>query len=92
MLSLLAIKKQIPIFGTLVNHGWLKIAFNDNQLNIGESYISIGSLYLCSLVFLMLGLQETDNFWSSSEELWTQKRHGKVNNFQLILNFQIYNL
>ena len=50
-------------FRTHDNHGWLKIAFNDNQLNIGESYINTGSLYLCSLVFLLLGLQETDNFW-----------------------------
>lgn len=71
------IKKQMTTIGTFDNHGWLKIGFNGNQLNIGESYISTGSLYLCSLVFLPLGLPEIDNFWNSPEELWTQKKAWK---------------
>ena len=77
------IKKQMTTFGTFDNHGWLKIGFNGNQLNIGESYISTGSLYLCSVIFLPLGLPETDNFWSSPEELWTQKKAWQGKEFPI---------
>jgi hypothetical protein len=36
--------------------GWLKIGFCGQQSHISESYINTGSLYLCTTVFLPLGL------------------------------------
>lgn len=77
------IKKQMSTIGTFDNHGWLKIGFNGHQLKIGEKYINTGSLYLCSVIFLPLGLEETDEFWSQSEELWTQKKAWQGKEFPI---------
>ena len=45
-----------------------------HQPDMGEHYISTGSLYLCMAVFLPLGLPVTDAFWADPDELWTQAR------------------
>ena len=52
-------------------NGWLTVGFYGYQPNISEHYISSGSLYLCSTVFLPLGLPESDPFWSGADEAWT---------------------
>ena len=39
-----------------------------------EEYINIGSLYLCSAVFLPLGLAPHDAFWSAPDEEWSAKK------------------
>ncbi|WP_426452140.1 DUF2264 domain-containing protein [Paenibacillus sp. S-38] len=44
------------------DNGWLKIGFCGHQPELGEAYISTGSLYLCSIVFIPLGLPEADPF------------------------------
>lgn len=54
--------------------GWLTIGVCGRQPRIGEGYISTGSLYLCSAVFLPLGLAESAPFWSDPDTAWTQKR------------------
>ena len=54
--------------------GFLVIGICDRQPDLGEGYISTGSLYLCSTAFLTLGLSEKDAFWSDADEPWTQKR------------------
>ena len=54
--------------------GWLTIGVRGNQPEIGEGYISTGSLYLCSAVFLPLGLPESSPFWSDPDCEWTQAR------------------
>ena len=41
---------------------------------MGEEYISTGSLYLCSTVFLPLGLRQDKEFWSLPDEDWTSKK------------------
>jgi hypothetical protein len=66
------IKRQIEAPGTFDSKGWLQIGLFGHQPNIGEGYISTGSLYLCSEVFLMLGLPANDPFWSGPDEEWTQ--------------------
>lgn len=68
------IKKQVEAPGTFDKEGWLQIGFYGHQPAIGESYISTGSLYLCSEVFLMLGLPESDPFWQGKDLPWTQKK------------------
>jgi|CZKZ01.1.fsa_nt_gi hypothetical protein len=60
--------------GTFDDKGWLTIGFAGHQPSIGEPYISTGSLYLCSAVWLPLGLNSTDEFWSAPAEPWTQQK------------------
>ncbi|MCJ7842262.1 DUF2264 domain-containing protein [Lederbergia sp. NSJ-179] len=68
------IQKTIESSGTFLEGGWLSIGFSGHQPDIGEHYISTGSLYLCSAVFLPLGLAQTDPFWSDPWEAWTAKK------------------
>jgi hypothetical protein len=60
--------------GTFDNKGWLTIGFAGHQPSIGETYISTGSLYLCSVAWLPLGLPSGDEFWSAQAEPWTQRK------------------
>lgn len=54
--------------------GWLLHGVYGEQIALSEPYISTGSLYLCSTVFLPLGLPESDPFWSGEDEMWTAKK------------------
>ncbi len=60
--------------GTFDRNGWLTVGFCGHQLHLGEGYISTGSLYLCSGIFLPLGLSRADPFWSAPSEDWTSRR------------------
>ena len=68
------IRRTIDAPGTFDANGWLTIGFCGHQPGIGESYISTGSLYLCAVGLLPLGLPPTDPFWSAPAEEWTSKR------------------
>ncbi len=59
---------------TFDEHGWLRIGLCGHQPGIGERYISTGSLYLCSVAFLPLGLAPADPFWSAPPQPWTSVR------------------
>ncbi|MEE4569852.1 DUF2264 domain-containing protein [Paenibacillus polymyxa] len=67
------IKRQIQMPGTFDDSGWLRIGFAGNQPEIGEAYISTGSLYLCTTVFLALGLPSSAEFWQGEAE-WTSRK------------------
>jgi hypothetical protein len=54
--------------------GWLRIGFCGHQPGVGERYISTGSLYLCSVALLPLGLPPADDFWSGPPQPWTSVR------------------
>ena len=54
-------------------NGWLKLGVCGYQPLLAERYISTASLYLCSAVFLPLGLDETDSFWVDEDKAWTSK-------------------
>jgi hypothetical protein len=56
---------------TFDDAGWLRIGFCGAQPDLGENYISTGSLYLCSTVFHPLGLSADDPFWASPPQPWT---------------------
>ena len=60
--------------GTFDSDGWLKIGLCGHQPDLGERYISTGSLYLCAAVLLPLGLPSTDPFWSDKPADWTSKK------------------
>ena len=65
-----AMKRQL-VEGTFNKEGWLTLGFCGHQPRLAEKYVSTGSLYMCTLVFLPLGLDATDDFWSGKPEKWT---------------------
>ncbi|WP_409200115.1 DUF2264 domain-containing protein [Methanobrevibacter sp. DSM 116169] len=67
----LIIKKQFEDDQNFDKKGWLSVGFNGKQLDISEDYINTGSLYLCSTIFLPLGLPIDDPFWSKPYSEWT---------------------
>src|SRR5271154_436122 len=59
--------------GTFSSDGWLQIGLSGHQPGLGETYISTGSLYLCSAAWLPLGLPPADPFWSLPPQPWTSQ-------------------
>jgi hypothetical protein len=68
------IRKTIEVPGTFDSDGWLQIGFCGHQPALGEAYISTGSLYLCSVGLLPLGLPPPDEFWNAPAEKWTSQK------------------
>jgi hypothetical protein len=68
------IRRSLDARDTFDANGWLRIGFCGHQPGVGESYISTGSLYLCAVGFLPLGLTASDEFWSSAPQPWTSVR------------------
>jgi hypothetical protein len=68
------IRRSIAATGTFDRNGWLQIGFCGHQPGIGERYISTGSLYLCAVGLLPLGLPPADDFWSAPSQPWTAVR------------------
>lgn len=67
-------RRMIEAPGTFDENGWLRIGFCGHQPALGEGYISTGSLYLCAMALLPLGLPPTDHFWSDAAAPWTSQR------------------
>ena len=67
--------------GNFDENGWLRIGVYGHQMDLGEYYISTGSLYLCSTVFLPLGLPPSHPFWSGTPEKWTSAKIWSGENF-----------
>jgi hypothetical protein len=71
------IRRTLEAPGTFDDRGWLRIGLAGHQPGLGETYISTGSVYLCSVAFLPLGLPTSDPFWSappartSWEKIWS---------------------
>lgn len=68
------IKRSIEAPDTFDADGWLRIGFCGHQPGVGETYISTGSLYLCSVGLLPLGLPAADDFWAAPPQPWTSVR------------------
>ena len=68
------IRRVIEQPGTFDAHGWLTVGVCGHQPSIAESYISTGSLYLCTNALLPLGLPSADPFWAKPPRAWTAKR------------------
>jgi hypothetical protein len=67
------IERTLSPAGTFSNDGWLQIGLAGHQPGLGETYISTGSLYLCSAAWLPLGLPPADPFWSQPPQPWTSQ-------------------
>ncbi|MBC7653728.1 MAG: DUF2264 domain-containing protein [Oligoflexus sp.] len=70
----LVVSNMIEPEGTFDKNGWLQIGFAGHQPDMAEIYISTGSLYLCAVGLLPLGLPETDSFWTDPPADWTSKK------------------
>ncbi|CAN5486017.1 DUF2264 domain-containing protein [soil metagenome] len=68
------IKKIMEAPSTFDKNGWLRIGLYGSQPSLGETYISTGSLYLCSAVFLPLGLPASDDFWAAPAQDWSSRK------------------
>lgn len=75
------IKRMIETPGVFDSKGWLTIGFMGHQPDIAESYISTGSLYLCSVGLLPLGLPANDPFWAGAPQDWTSRKIWSGQNF-----------
>jgi hypothetical protein len=66
------IKKTLEASTTFTKDGWLNIGlYGGTQPGLADSYITMGSSYLCTNIFLPLGLPETDDFWNGAALPWT---------------------
>ena len=66
------IRRMYEMPNVFDENGWLTIGFCGHQPDIAETYISTGSLYLCSVGLLALGLPPEDPFWADKDAPWTQ--------------------
>ena len=65
------INRHLAVEGNFDENGWLTLGFAGHQVGCAETYISTGSLYLCTPVFLPLGLPTDHPFWTSEWEPWS---------------------
>ena len=68
------IKRTLDAPETYTSDGWLNIGLSGHQPGLAERYITTGSGYLCSLIFLPLGLPPTDEFWSAPPQPWSAQK------------------
>ncbi len=66
--------KTIDNSSSFTEDGWLNIGLNGDQPDLADAYINTGSLYLCTTIFLPLGLAAGDPFWTDPDEPWTSRK------------------
>lgn len=76
-------KNMFSAAGTFDEQGWLQIGFTGHQPETGEGYICTGSLYLCSVGFLQLGLSPEDEFWKAPATKWTSQKAWSGDSFPI---------
>lgn len=67
------IKATLEHPGTFEN-GWLTIGLYGKQPSLAEPYINHGSVYICSTIFLPLGLPQTSKFWTDEDRMTTWEK------------------
>src|SRR5262249_47400546 len=77
------IRRTLDAADTFDAGGWLGFGVCGHQPAIGETYISTGSLYLCAVAFLPLGLAPADAFWSAPPQPWTAAKAWKGQSFAI---------
>jgi hypothetical protein len=68
------IRRSVEAPGTFDRGGWLTIGLCGHQPQLAERYISTGSLYLCAVGLLPLGLPPEEEFWAGATADWTAKK------------------
>lgn len=72
--ALTAVIKRQLVPETFDENGWLTLGVCGHQPELADNYVSTGSAYLCSFVFLPLGLSADDPFWSHPAAEWSSQR------------------
>lgn len=72
--ALTAVLKRQLVPETFDKDGWLTLGFAGHQPKIAEGYVSTGSAYLCTFIFLPLGLDKNAEFWTAPAEDWSSKK------------------
>ena len=72
--ALTAVMRRIMAFDNFDAEGFLRVGVCGHQPDMGEVYISTGSLYLCLAAFLPLGIAPDAPFWADADAPWTMKR------------------
>lgn len=65
------IRRQLESPANFDAKGWLRVGFTGEQIHMSESYINTGSIYLCSMGMLPLGLPANNPFWTDPYAEWT---------------------
>jgi hypothetical protein len=65
------LKKQFSENQNFSSSGWLILGLNGSQTDIAENDINTGSLYFCCTIFVALGLDANDAFWTAPFAEWT---------------------
>ena len=65
------VKKTLSANGTFTADGWLNLGLCGNQQGLADYYITTGSLYLCTDIFLPLGLPADDEYWTAPAQPWS---------------------
>ncbi len=68
------IRKTLESPTTYTPEGWLTIGLYGSQPNLGDFYNNSGSPYICTNIFLPLGLPDTDPFWANPPEQWSSQK------------------
>jgi hypothetical protein len=68
------VRRMVEARGTFDENGWLTLGFCGHQPAMVEPYISTGSLYLCTVGLLPLGLPADDGFWTCPAADWTARQ------------------
>jgi len=68
------IRKTLESPSTYTSDGWLTIGLYGSQPDIADVYNNSGSPYICTNIFLPLGLPATDPFWSNPPEQWSSQK------------------
>lgn len=80
---------------SLVNfdsNGFMTVGFNGVQEKMAETYVSSGSAYHCSTIFLPLGLNDQHPFWTDEDREWTALKAFKGIEFETDHAFHEKNL
>ncbi|TDO20874.1 DUF2264 domain-containing protein [Pedobacter duraquae] len=59
---------------TTYKNGWLTIGLYGAQPDLGDFYNNQGSPYICTNIFLPLGLPSSDPFWSDPAAKWSSQK------------------
>jgi rhamnogalacturonyl hydrolase YesR len=68
------VRRQMEAPGTFDDEGWLQLGSVGAQPGLREEYNATGSLYMCLVGLVHLGLPPEDPLWTAPAAPWTQKR------------------
>lgn len=74
------IRKTLESPATYKN-GWLTIGLYGEQPDLADFYNNQGSMYICTNIFLPLGLAESDPFWADPPAKWSAQKIWSGENF-----------